>query len=216
VSANTVDRALDLLKDENVIDDEKIEPLYQIGFEFAGHVLNNYWLLKENITQVVNNFIQKEFSGHYMIGLQMRFTYLDEHDAKVFISCAQMIEHLNEKIIGDRSVKWFVSTDNKAVFDEQIKNLDRNYTEKIVRVEGNFVGHVAENSNAYERTLIDIELLSHCDEVIITGGSTFGFISSLKKQKIPFFVEGYRSMKECQIFKFFSPPRTPKGYAIFR
>jgi hypothetical protein len=44
-----------------------------------------------------------------------------------------------------------------------------NYSEKIIENEG-LVAHVSENSSGLKRTALDFEILSRCDELIITGG----------------------------------------------
>jgi hypothetical protein len=110
-----------------------------------------------------------------------------------------MIERVNKEITDNRTMKWFVSTDKLAVLAEQIKT---NYTDKVVQAAGK-IGHVIFDTDAYERALLDIELLSQCDEVIITGGSSFGFMSSLKNQKKPYFIEVKHLIGECKMFKFF-------------
>lgn len=83
---------------------------------------------------------------------------------------------------------------------------------------GKFAGeidHIVSNPNGYGRAIFDVEMLSRCDEIIITGGSTFGFIATLKAQKMPFYVEGKRLMKECREFNLSAPPTTPQFHAIF-
>lgn len=211
VRAETVQKARDSLRDEDIVDEQKLEYLFLIGFEFAGYVLNNYWLLSENLGNKVNDIVQKEFKGNYMIGMQFRLFYLDNDDIEYFLNCALDIEYQNKEIIGERQVKWFISSDD----DVFIENLKNNYTDKIVTGEGK-IGHVVLDPNAYERSILDIELLSKCDEMIITGGSTFGMMSSIKSQKRPYYFEGKRLMNDCKILRFFSPPITPNGAAIFK
>jgi hypothetical protein len=196
--------------ESNVSQNIKLDNLFQIGFEFAGHVLNNYWLLKPNVKEKINNFIKQKFSGDFIIGLQMRFEYLNQEDIQTFVNCALKIENDNKTRIGNRKVKWFISTDQNA----QIQNLLNRYSDRILTGEGK-IGHVAFESDAYERAILDIELLSHCNETILTGGSTFGFIGSLKSQKIPYFVEGKRSSNECKLLDFHAPARRPAGFSVF-
>ena len=44
--------------------------------------------------------------------------------------------------------------------------------------------HISDDPNGYYRTFLDVELLSKVnDELIITGGSTFGFVAAIKTQK---------------------------------
>lgn len=195
----------------HVSKNKKLDSLFQIGFEFAGHVLNNYWLLKPKLKEKIRNFLKEKFSGDFIIGLQMRFHYLNQEDIQTFINCALKIEKENKINIASRKVKWFISTDQNY----QIQILLKNYSDKILVGEGK-IGHVAFESDAYERAILDIELLSHCNETILTGGSTFGFIGSLKSQKMPYFVEGRRYSNVCKLLDFHAPPRTPTGYSIYK
>ena len=211
VSSGTVKKAKKNLNDKQVTKAMKLDSLFKIGFEFAGHVLNNYWLVKPNIKAKINNFIKKKFSGDFIIGLQFRFHYLNKEDIQTFIKCALDIENNNKINVSNRKVKWFISTDQ----DTYIEDLFKRYSDKILRGEGK-IGHIAIESDAYERAILDIELLSYCNETILTGGSTFGFIGSLKNQKIPYFVEGRRSFNGCKLLDFNAPARTPIGYSIFR
>ena len=210
VRSETVKRAQKSLKDKHVTKAQKLDSLFQIGFEFAGHVLNNYWLLKPNVKEKINNFIKQKFSGDFIIGLQMRFEYLNQEDIQTFIKCALKIEKDNRANIGNRKVKWFISTDRK----DRIQNLIRQYGNKMLVGNGK-IGHVAFAGGTYERTLLDIELLRYSNVTVLTGGSTFGFIGSLKSQKIPYFVEGRRSSNECKLLDFHAPARRPAGFSVF-
>ena len=211
VTSETVKKAKKIIKDKHVTKAWKLDSLFQIGFEFAGHVLNKYWLLKPNIKEKISDFIKQKFSGNFIIGLQLRFNYLNHEDIQTFIKCAFEIEKHNKIYNSNQNVKWFISTDESA----KIRNLIKRYSNKILRAKGK-IGHIALESEAYERAILDIELLSHCNETIITGGSTFGFIGSLKNQKIPYIVEGRRSSKECKLLNFYAPARTPIGYSLFK
>lgn len=136
---------------------------------------------------------------------------MNQEDVQIFINCALEIENDNKINIGNRKVKWFISTDENA----QIERLLKRYSDKILTGEGK-IGHVSFESDAYERTILDIELLSNCNETILTGGSTFGFIGSLKSQKLPYFVEGRKSSNRCKLLNLHAPARTPTtGYSIF-
>ena len=55
VRAQTVDRAERALNDSGLNESRKIEYLLFIGFEFAGHVLNNYWTLKPYLMEKVSS-----------------------------------------------------------------------------------------------------------------------------------------------------------------
>lgn len=114
-----------------------MDSIYQIGFEFAGHVLNNYWLLKPNVKEKISNFINQKFSGDFIIGLQLRFHYLNQEDIRTFINCALKIERENKINIANGKVKWFISTDQY----DKIRNLLKRYSNKILIGEGK-IGHV--------------------------------------------------------------------------
>lgn len=209
VRRKTLKNAKKAIMNKNMNENQKVENLFQIGFEFAGHVLNNYWVLKPHIQKRVNDFIMQKFKGNFIIGFQMRFEYLDKADIEHFINCALKIEN-NIFKLNKRTVKWFIITDQYA----KIEYLIKTYKNKILTGDGK-IGHVAYESDSYERALFDIELLSYCNEIILTGGSTFGFIGSIKNQKRPYYVEGKRSMNMCKLLDFNAPARTPTGYAMF-
>jgi hypothetical protein len=81
------------------------------------------------------------------------------------------------------------------------------FPNKVLTASG-LIDHVAVNVNGYERAVLDVELLSRCDEVIITGGSTFGFASSLRSARFPLFVNGKQGSTNCERFTFSNPSRT--------
>ena len=72
-----------------------------------------------------------------------------------------------------KGFKWFISTDTEKLYAKLAKT---NYWKKIIYVNESLgrIGHVENDSSAYIRTILDIELLSKCNEIIMTGGSTFG------------------------------------------
>ena len=140
----------------------------------------------------------------------MRFEFLNIEDIDHFINCALKIEKLQKNNTSHPRIKWFVITDQS----DKIQNLIRNYEHKILFVDDK-IGHIAYDPNAYEKTILDIELLSYCDEIILTGGSTFGFIGSIKRQKRPYFVEGKRTKNECKLLDFSKPARKPNGFSTY-
>ncbi len=78
------------------------------------------------------------------------------------------------------------------------------------------MGHVDENAIAYPRAIIDVELLSRCDKIVISGGSTFGFIAAMKSLKKSYYVNGRRNMSTCKLQELSTPSLTDTGFAIFR
>lgn len=145
--------------------------------------------------------------------MQIRIEFLKDEDIDSFIKCAQRIESLDKNKIAKRKVKWFVSSDQAWVI-EKIKNETMHSSdkgEKVISGKGK-IGHVLNDQNAYERSILDIESLGRCDRLIVTGGSTFGFVAAFKTQRRLYFVEVGR---QCALFDFSAPSRRPSGPAVF-
>jgi hypothetical protein len=74
---------------------------------------------------------------------------------------------------------------------------------KVFTSEG-VIGHIITRDNslhvpdAYRRTVLDNELLSRCDELIITAGSTYGMIAALRSGRMPLFFSGMRGARQCE------------------
>jgi len=96
-----------------------------------------------------------------------------------------------------------------------LREIEHEYQDKITSGYGK-LGHIIEEPNTYERTLLDVEMLARCDETILTGGSTFGFVASMISQKRPYFVEGKRDLEgTCGVFRLSMPARRQEGYGMF-
>ena len=154
---------------------DKQRYILKIPFEVGGNLLNKIWIPKNHIMNRVNYIVDNLFKDYYMIGLQMRYFYIDDPlDTYKFIDCAFEIEDnltkmdskFNKKYKG---VKWFITSDSSDVIDR----LAKEYPNKIVIGEGK-VGHIVNSTDSYPRTIMDVELLSRCNDLVITGGSTFG------------------------------------------
>lgn len=204
VRSATVQKAARALNDSTIPVNHKLEYLFMIGFEFAGHVLNNYWLLKPNLTKKIDDLAHRtNFNSYYMIGLQLRNYYLawNQTEIDVFIDCALSIEDEKRPILGDQLVKWYVISDEPKLLDLLVAK----YKDKIIVGEG-LIGHVGEDSpESYVRALMDLELMSRCNETVLTGSSTFGFLASLKNQKRPYVVDAGHNLVSCRRFEFFAP-----------
>ena len=101
--------------------------------------------------------------------MQIRTHYLDiNKDVKVFVDCALNIENnylkANNSSRVVKIVKWYLSSDS----DHIIESLNKSYPDKIIFGEG-MIAHVVSNKKGYFRTIIDNELLSKTNELIITG-----------------------------------------------
>ena len=73
------------------------------------------------------------------------------------------------------------------------------------------VTHVGFDAQGYRRAILDVELLSRCDEIVVTGGSTFGWIAAMKMLKLPFYVIGASSMEKCLRAELSNPPSNQFG-----
>jgi hypothetical protein len=162
------------------------DQILKVGFETGGNLLNKMWIPSENISEKVDHHLKTDFKGFYMIGLQIRsqFFYNLELGVKVFKDCAIEIEG---NLSVNRTVKWFLSSDSESV----ISKLEKDYPGKVVTSKGfGQIGHSDGGFSFYPRAILDQELLSKCDEMILTGGSTFGFVAAMKRLKFPYYVNG--------------------------
>lgn len=215
VRNKTIQRAVNSLK--NVSEDEKtkIENQFLIGFEFAGTFLNHYWFPKKHMLEKVEEFVEKFLRDNYVIGMQFRFHYLNEtDDVDIFVKCAKKIEKRNAAIIGNKKVKWFVVTDKPEFIDRFADKFGDNTV--ISTADYGHFGFSTWDPDAYQRVVLDLEVLARCDEMILTGGSTFGFMAAIKKQYSPYIVEGLRNSQKCDKFTFHHPGRTQNGHGIFK
>ena len=54
---------------------------------------------------------------------------------------------------------------------------------------------------------MDVELFSKCDEMIISGASTYGFVAAMKSLRMPYYVNGIGfKMKKCAKMSLGKPP----------
>ncbi|CAF0954740.1 unnamed protein product [Brachionus calyciflorus] len=212
VNADIIEKANEALQvNNNLTESEKIDRLYSVGFEVGSNLMNKVWLLETNFKNYINKFYDENFKNFYVIGMQFRFEYIDDKDVFKFIDCANYLVELNSV---SRSVKWFITADKERVFD-----ILKNNSGILIKGEG-LLGHIFyDNENSYSRSIMDNELLARSDEMIISGGSTFGFVSAMRKHLLPYYVEGRRekdigSDKPCRRMTFNRGPRTYHGISL--
>ncbi|CAF1044801.1 unnamed protein product, partial [Brachionus calyciflorus] len=213
VRNETILKANEALSNDNMNELEKIERLYMIGFEVGSNLLNEFWLIKPSFLNEINSFYNDNLKDYFVIGMQFRLEYLNEDDdIGRFVKCAEYIQRLNK--VSNR-VKWFVTSDSERIF-----KLLKKFTKGIEIVQGRGkIGHIIEDPHNYYRTIMDNELLSRSNEIIITGGSTYGFVASMKKGKLPYYIEGKREYEankneECKIMTFNRGPRNPFNFNV--
>jgi hypothetical protein len=221
VSQSTIDKARQVLeKTPPANTDDNLNKLYRVGFEVAHSILNIFWRPSAYLQKEVDYYYEKYFKNNFVIGIQLRLAFLffakifqsfqqvffifrywyaEWADTEVFIKCALDLEKSLNK-----SVKWFVTSDDAG----NLNRISMNYSAKMFTSNGT-IAHFVSSTKGYHRTLLDVELLSMCDEIIMTGGSTYGFLSALKSGKYPLFVNGRRRAGKCDRFSFSNPSLTP-------
>ena len=90
--------------------------------------------------------------------------------------------------------------------------LKATHANRVITASGD-IDHVMSGSG-YERAIVDNELLSKCDELIITGGSTFGFLSAMRMGRMPLFFNGKRNRTVCERMSFQNYATRPEGWAV--
>ncbi len=136
------------------------------------------------------------------------------NDTINFLNCADQIEAnlTAQKILNrKKKVKWFVTSDKEDMLDQ----LKKTYPDKVIISEGK-IGHIHGGLHFYSRTILDVELLSKCDELVVTGGSTYGFLAAMKGFKMPYYINGGpANMTKCVRMSLGSPSLTPLNQSVF-
>jgi hypothetical protein len=213
VKNETVQKSIKTMNHPNSTYVEKNHDLFMIGFEVGANLMNKIIMPKPRIQEFINDFLRRDFVDNYVIGIQLRTLYLDvEKDSLRFLNCAFQIE--NEYLRWSKSepkpVKWYISSDS----EDLLKKIVALYPDKTLAGNGSIL-HVADHSHGYYRTLIDVDLLSRCDELIHTGGSTFGFVSAMKSFKVPYFVDGKSKSMKCSRTTLGTSSQLPTGEGVF-
>ena len=175
---------------ESSTEAEKRAALFKVGFEVGGNLLNRIWTPNKRISDIVNKFVESNFKDNFVIGIQLRYHYLMDGELFTyrFINCALQIENdylFNANFTRKyKSVKWFVASDSEKYLNK-IVDL---YPDKVLTASGH-ISHI-QNPDGYQRAIIDVELLSKCDEILMTGGSTFAFMGAMKSLRMPYNIDG--------------------------
>ena len=222
VNIKTIKIARNIIKNSrSYSNDYQADHILKIGYEVGGNLMNKFWIPKPYLMNIVNHYVNDVFYGYYIIGIQLRYEFLDDQqDTEAFIKCALKLESeffdkLSKKKIYIniyKGVKWFVTSDDEL----RLHRLTSQYPNKVIISNGT-IGHIYYNKKAYERSILDIELLSRCNVIILSGGSTFGFIAAMKTKRMPYYVDGWRSKKpKCEMVRLSKPPMRPFfDYSVF-
>jgi hypothetical protein len=184
----------------NITNNELVETIHHVGYSLAYNTLNKVFVPNSNMKKLIEDYVDANFTGNYVIGFQIRTEFLDPKDHVHFLRCILDYENrvLNET---SRPVKWFVSTDSSELLDL----LRKNHPTRVISSTG-VIAHISSNSNAYRRVVLDNELLSKCDELFVTGGSTFGALAAMRAGVMPLFFNGMRNNTQCSRMNFTNLP----------
>ena len=61
----------------NYSDKEKQDYILKVPFEVGGNLLNKIWIPNDRIKSLINNYLNYEFNGYFMIGIQLRYQYIN-------------------------------------------------------------------------------------------------------------------------------------------
>ena len=184
VDKDTIDTAVDKLGNPEYSKETKLNSVLEVGFEVGGNLLAKYWKPNAKLSALTKKY-DKMFDEYFMIGLQVRTEFVDfEEEFRLFLECAF---HIEQVIDEELEVKWFLASDQSTLIDE----LDAEYPGKLVKV-------AETDLDGWERAILDNELLSQCDEIVTTGGSTFGFVAAMRAIQMPFYVNGRANMTKCK------------------
>jgi hypothetical protein len=209
VDGEIVKKAQDALNDKNATLSYKQDAVLKVGFEVGHSLLHHFWKINTKFQSFIDRFYDEFFKGFTVITIQLRYEYISWEDSKIFVDCAQRIE---KQIINKTSIKWFVTSDN----EQNVRKLEAKYKIKVVHTLDFIKENKVENEYAkYGSTILDNELMSKSDFLILSGGSTFGFTAAIKMKTLPFYVNGNRNQKECYKMKLSEPSITNTGYAVF-
>ena len=209
VSRESVDDAREKMSDTTnakYTNDEQLNAALQVGYEFAGNVLNLHWEPYDKYMDYANEYWEKYFKNNYVIGWQLRTGFFDFlTGVYVWEQCAFELEKLQAQ---ELPVKWFIIIDNLDWLDL----LRAKYPDKIIFYRDRSLDHGL-------TILVDIELMSRCDEIILTGSSTFGMIAGFKSMKMPYYVnakEGGIGSEQCKRMDLAHPPVRDTWIASFK
>jgi hypothetical protein len=208
VKNETLSKALKTISNNHSTQLEKQERLLSIGYELGGNILNRVWRPAKIISDDVEKYYEKYFKNNFVIGFQLRYQYLDKEDTKTFINCALDIEKnflANKETYNLHRIntfKWFIASDTQNEINEIFKNFgNKTFTTNEFKL-----GHILYDPTSIRRAMLDVELLSLCNELIVTGASTFGWVAGMKSQKLPFYVNGQKKMYKCLRSRLSDPP----------
>ena len=205
VDKSTIDHARDVMQpSSNATSEDKAAGVLQVGFDVGGNFLRKLWRPKSTMRSLIDHFYNTFFKGNYVIGMQLRTEFLKGYPnaSKIFTDCAFDLEHE----LAATSVKWFVTSDSQPIID-----MIRTWHPSRVIVVNGSIEHIGLGAkSAYLKSILDHELLTLCNQTIITGPSSYGFVASMKAGRMPYYVRGLNANEtKCRKANFNDPPSAP-------
>mmetsp|Transcript_13744 Transcript_13744/g.20753 ORF Transcript_13744/g.20753 Transcript_13744/m.20753 type:complete len:652 (-) Transcript_13744:128-2083(-) len=183
-----------LITDQYVASFMSINPFYetivaQLGD--GGSLFKNLFsiLLRpvKPIRKIVEDFVDKNFYGYYVIGMQVRYGvgqfYLKE-DQDEFWRCALSMGR-QLPISTQKKLRYFIASDSQQIIHEAKRALGN----KLIYYE-TVRGNDAAGQDAWYGAAVDNFLLSECDDIIVTSTSTFGYVAAARKDIAPMTMSG--------------------------
>eukprot|EP00466_Bigelowiella_natans_P001743 jgi/Bigna1/140346/aug1.55_g15054 len=145
------------------------------------------------IADRVEEFYLSHMKENYVIGIQVRraqnsghfFLWEDQH---LFWECALMMASRASRR-QQRPVVFFIATDSESVRSEAVQALGKVY--QVLTVEMDTRKPDTRGDEGWQNALVDNYVLSRCDDMLVSGGSTFGYVAHGRSDVIPMVVSGF-------------------------
>lgn len=139
------------------------------------------------ITQRRTDIVLSKAEGFHLIGFQIRMgsggsdfsdshTFLKMDSIQKFIDFAEA--YRIQRGIDPTRVRWFISTDSSKA-EQKLRAL---YPERVLSASSQRRGHSQEKSanlREFRRAVVDLNVLSQCEYLVLTNHSSFGMIARM-------------------------------------
>ena len=150
--------------------------------------------------------IKRRAAGHLLIGLQLRtgkydvYRFLEPEDVELFWACAEDFATGNAKYL------VYVSTDDDGVKRAAAERFGSRLL--AVDAKASFNHHEYNASADSSALVVDHFMLSTCDHLVVTAGSTFGGMAAMRAGLVPHFVRGGAQSRNetCKLASVTDPP----------
>jgi len=147
-----------------------------------------------HIIATVDAFYREKMDAAYVIGLQIRWgrgrddIYFSdwEYDLNRFFECSLAVATNKHAKQVRSSVLFYISTDNDHVLTVAKQVLGN--TRVIHQNIGERLYGVRAPDEDWEAPVIDNLILRKCDELVVTQGSTFGYLAHATADIIPYMI----------------------------